>query len=298
MNSNVVTSKSIIIKVSGGLGNQLFQYALGRNLQLTHHQPVSFDLSWYSTQTLRTYELQHFHATVPLANYTRIGPLFRYRPRGGMLGRFLDPFRVDTKRYKRETHPGFDPEVLTLEAPAYLDGYWQSEKYFAPIRNLLQQELTLKELPNDANAQLLERIASSPSISLHVRRGDYVTSASTNAFHGTASLDYYRAGVEHLATVTPGATIYIFSDDQAWVKDNLHFSQPTVFVDVNSADRARDDIRLMSACQHHIIANSSFSWWGAWLNPKPGKVVVAPKRWFADPTVDTADLVPQEWVRL
>lgn len=301
MNSSNDTSKAIIVKIQGGLGNQLFQYALGRNLALTHGLPVTYDTSWYAMdmgQTKRTYELDHFQTRVRLADPAAVQELRRYQRKAGPVG-FLKSFlTADESRYIQDYNYAFDPKIFQVKPPAYLDGYWQSEKYFSDVAEMIRREIALTRAPTGKNAEALSQIQSSPSISLHIRRGDYVTSKTTNTFHGAAGLNYYHAASAKLKSVEPKATMYVFSDDLAWVKENLRSDLPTVFVDWNTPDTAHEDLRLMSACRHHVLANSTFSWWGAWLSPNPDKVVIAPEQWFADPKMRTDDLLPKTWLRM
>jgi hypothetical protein len=300
MNSNNVTS-NIVVKIHGGLGNQLFQYALGRSLALTYKQPVTYDISWYGQKTgeiQRPFDLKHFQVTLPEANPEEIRALLRFQRKAGPIGWLKSFLTADSSKYVFDESYSFNPKILSMKAPAYLHGFWQSPKYFAEISDVIRKEFTPIRPPNEVNQQMLTRIQSGPAISLHVRRGDYVSNKKTNSFHGTMTLDYYRSAIAKLQSHEPGATIYVFSDDPDWVKQNLTFDLPTVFVDCNGAATAYEDLRLMSSCDHHVIANSTFSWWGAWLNQRPHKLVVAPARWFAHPDMKTDDLLPAEWIKI
>lgn len=291
------TKEPVVVKIHGGLGNQFFQYALGRCLKVAHGLEVSFDVGWYQTQSLRTYDLDKYNVQVEPAEPALVSEFYRAKPTGlqGKIGSWLFP---SASQYLLDHSLRYNPRVLAIKPPMYLDGYWQSEKYFAEIAGKIRKELTLKTEATGENAALLRQIKAAPTVSLHVRRGDYVSNQTTNAFHGTTTNEYYRAAVEKIKSVEPGATIYVFSDDHTWVKENLRFDLRTVFVDVNSANQAHEDLRLMSACTHHIIANSTFSWWGAWLSQADKKVIIAPKRWFADQRINTDDLVPNQWIRI
>ncbi|MBS1565210.1 MAG: alpha-1,2-fucosyltransferase, partial [Bacteroidetes bacterium] len=152
--------------------------------------------------------------------------------------------------------------------------------------------------PSLANKAVLERVEKTNAVSLHIRRGDYVTVAHTNQLHGTCSIDYYQRAAELIADVSPDPVFYIFSDDIAWVRENLQLPFPIVFVEGNDEAHAYEDMRLMSRCRHHILANSSFSWWGAWLNGRPDKIVVAPQKWMNNDSIVPKDLIPVSWKRL
>jgi hypothetical protein len=143
----------------------------------------------------------------------------------------------------------------------------------------------------DAQAE----ISAANAVSLHIRRGDYVSNAKFNAAHGTCDLDYYARAAAFVAERVGDPVIYAFSDDPAWVAENLKLPFEMRFVDHNDGSTAHEDLRLMATCKHHIIANSSFSWWGAWLNPLKDKVVAAPTQWFADPAKSNPDILPQSW---
>jgi hypothetical protein len=185
-----------------------------------------------------------------------------------------------------------------LQAPVYLDGYWQSERYFSDIAGVLRQEFTAEAPLDRENEALAAGIAAVNAVSLHVRRGDYVDDPTTNRFHGICAPDYYQRAVDFVASRVEAPRLFVFSDDLQWTRANLRFSVPMTFVDANPPDCGYRDMRLMTRCRHHIVANSSFSWWGAWLNPSREKIVVAPCRWFGASRNDTSDLIPPNWVRL
>ena len=198
----------------------------------------------------------------------------------------------------REPHFQFDPALLELRAPVYLDGYWQSERYFSSIAVLLRQELTAKAPLDPKNEALARSIDAVNAVSLHVRRGDYVDNPATTRFHGVCSLDYYQRAIDYISLRVEAPHLFVFSDDPQWTRANLRYAAATTFVDANPPDRGYRDMGLMARCRHHIIANSSFSWWGAWLNPSCEKIVIAPDRWFSAARNDTRDLIPPGWVRL
>jgi len=179
----------------------------------------------------------------------------------------------------------------------FLRGYWQSEKYFIDIADILRQDLMLKSPSSRLNLELAKKIQSSLSVSLHVRRGDYAHDLATHQTHGLLPLDYYRAAINYILRLFSDASFFLFSDDIPWIKENLKIDAPHCYVDHNTPQTDFEDLRLMSLCKHQIIANSSFSWWGAWLCQNPEKVVVAPRQWYRI-EIDTRDLVPEDWIRL
>ena len=145
---------------------------------------------------------------------------------------------------------------------------------------------------------MAEQISSSTPVSIHIRRGDYVNDSHTNSVHGTCGLDYYQNAMKLISGRVDKPTFFCFSDDIEWAKNKLHAQYPIIYVDHNGLDNASEDMRLMSQCKHNIIANSSFSWWGAWLNSNPDKIVIAPTKWFQKEDYDTRDLIPAGWIRL
>jgi hypothetical protein len=292
----------IVVRLMGGLGNQMFQYAMGRALALRSGASLKLDLSHYTVDRRRHYALGCFSIEAPPA-------LDRDLARFGLSGKIL-PGRLDRIRRMvrarlapadqpiiRERGCRFDPVILQLQGAAYLEGYWQSEKYFLDQTDIVRREFTGDGLDPD-NARVANQIDAVNAVSVHVRRGDYVGDATANRYHGTCSLDYYRAAIDYVVARTPSPHLFIFSDEPAWVRTHFPRELPSSIVDINPPERGYRDMQLMARCRHHIIANSSFSWWGAWLAAAPGKIVVAPRRWFNVDSIDTRDLVPDDWVRL
>lgn len=289
----------IIVQLNGGLGNQLFQYAAGRRLAIHHHVPLKLDLRSYeqAQAVVRTYRLSQFAISAAAADNHEIWRLRGDESRIGRAYRWGQArLPIRQRRYVREPHFHVEPAILELGSTAYLEGYWQSERYFADISATLREDLTLPP-PSGRNRELAEAIKSSTAVSVHVRRTDYLNPRNL-AIHGVCSLDYYRAAIDLLEAKVPQAQFYIFADDPNWARANLMNGPRMQIVDHNGPEHDYEDLRLMSYCRHHIIANSSFSWWGAWLNPAPQKLVVAPARWFITAERDTRDLLPPTWLRL
>lgn len=286
----------ITFQAQGGLGNQLFQYAAARRLALRLGCQLVIDHHWFDHprpgETPRPLELNRYPVAMRLATPSE---LLRWAPLRSRWARYLKPLLP--MNLVREHGHGVNRNVLSAPPNSYLSGFWQSEAYFADIRNELLNELTPSAMPSEEDQQVINRINNSVAVSVHVRRGDYVTLKSASAYHGLCSLDYYRAAIQHLAERVNNPTLFIFSDDPEWTRSNLVSSFPTCYVEHNSAANAFQDLRLMSLCQHHIIANSSFSWWGAWLAERQDGVVVAPERWYAGDR-PTPDLIPARWTRI
>lgn len=288
-----------IIRLTGGLGNQLFQYALGRRLSLRNNIPLKLDISAYAEDRQRTYDLKHFDIAADLASPREVTDLIGGTRLGRLACRTLDCFQpYYRRRYVHHTQTNFDPNMLRVRQHAYLYGTWQSEKYFASVADVIRQDLRVTTPPDEANTAMAQAIQCVVGVSVHVRRGDYVTNPTTFRLHGVCPPEYYQAAVARLAQSVGELHLFVFSDDPIWVSQHLRFDHPTTYLDHNGPDKSYEDLRLLSLCRHHIIANSSFSWWGAWLSNRPDKIVIAPQRWFREFAGDTRDLVPDTWIRM
>jgi hypothetical protein len=295
----------IIVRLRGGLGNQMFQYAAGRRLALVNKAPLKLDLQWFEKvppgDTERRFELGIFAGERQIASPEEIRDL-RGIDTGGwpkLAKAFLKRTGLMVKRsWVREKHYHFDPEVLDLRGDFYLDGYWHSESYFADARETIVKDFALRTAPDAANRECAGVIEAVEAVSMHIRRGDYVTNPAAGRYHGVSPLEYYQAAVAEVAAKLRAPHFFAFSDDPDWVKANLRIAAPLTCVEHNGPEKAYEDLRLMTLCRHHIIANSSFSWWGAWLSRNPEKIVVAPRRWFNSDEIDTRDLIPASWLRL
>lgn len=283
----------IVTKVLGGLGNQMFQYAFGRANALRNGTQLFLDRRSFAEYQTHSFGLHHLYAEIsdaPKDMLPKQGPSDR-------LTRLTRRFWPSSPKVYVEKSFLFDPVAISLRGDIYFDGYWQSEKYFAEFASSIRSELSIKTPPSSVNLRWLERIRNAPSVSIHVRRGDYVSNQAASQVHGTCDLTYYSAAMEFMRREsTEPPVFFVFSDDHEWVRQHMSFGENEhCFVTDNVADTNYEDLRLMSACRHHIIANSTFSWWGAWLNPSPEKVVIAPRRWFASAELRTDDLIPKDW---
>lgn len=293
----------IITKLIGGLGNQMFQYAAGRRAALFNNVDLKLDITGYENQdgiTPRKYMLHIFNIKEDFVNLKEI-----QRLKGARGNIFIRSFsRLKNKitpyykqPYVRQKSFQFDPNILEISDETYLDGYWVSEKYFKDIQNTIHKEFAFREKPDKKNKRIIDHLKKLESVSIHIRRGDYVSDKKTHDYHGICGMDYYKKAVQIVAQKIRKPYFFIFSDDPEWAKKNIKIKHPNKIVDYNFGKKDHEDLRLMSLCNHNIIANSSFSWWGAWLNKNPNKIVIAPKRWFADQSIDTTDLVPDSWIR-
>jgi hypothetical protein len=288
----------VITKLIGGLGNQLFQYACGRRLAHQWNVPLRLDVSGFSEYTLRNYGLNHFnvHADFAPSNERRSFP--PVSPGRAVRQKLLSLIRPQATLRFVEPHFHFTPTVLSARPPVYLQGYWQSDKYFRDISSLIREEFRVVTPPDHANQHMSHAIQGCNAVSVHVRRGDYVSNAVTNSIHGICGINYYRRAVEYIKNSVSTPRFFVFSDDPIWSNANLAFDWDAIFVSHNQADKDYEDLRLMTLCQHHIIANSTFSWWGAWLGSNPQKIVIAPRHWFNTAARDTRDLIPAGWLSL
>jgi len=290
----------VITRLNGGLGNQLFQYAAGRALAERLDVPLKVDTSEFENYPLRCFELNKFKINAKISSPDEIAGLiinpsrFQRSICRAAIALGLEFNKIAFKEIKF----GYDDFFEKISHPIYLNGYWQSEKYFKSAENILRSELCLTDSLNGTNGKVLEEILHSSGVSLHVRRGDYVTNPSAAAVHGVCSLDYYYSAIRHIASQVQEPYFFVFSDDQQWAKDNLKISHRVQFVEANGPDCGEKDMWLMKSCKHHIIANSSFSWWAAWLNNRQDKIVIAPRLWFLDKKINANDLIPEHWVKI
>lgn len=291
------------VRLMGGLGNQMFQYAIARELANLHHTDVVMDQIFFENiaevDTPRYYELDCFKLQANFLDLNKRpveNPEVAYQGKRGRLRQLQHQLAGNSWHIYREPHHNFDPNALKQPNKTYLIGYWQTEKYFADIRPTILADFSFRDEPTRKNQQLLKAIAQSPSVSIHVRRGDYISNPNANKFHGTKDTAYYQTALQAVLKKVKNPHLFVFSDDPEWCKQNLRFKQPTTYVEGNK--KGYEDMRLMMHCDHNIIANSSFSWWAAWLNTNPEKIVVAPKQWFNDPTVNVGDVLPKSWLKV
>lgn len=289
----------VIVRLVGGLGNQMFQYAAGRAVAVRNEAPLTLDLSWFGTDPERQYALAPFMINARIRddqNRERLKPSW-VEWFAGRVRRTLN-FPCQGVPVFFEKSFRYDPEIEVISAPIILNGYFQSERYFSSIQSLIAEEFSLQHEPKSATAEMLALIHASDAICVHIRRGDYITNSSANAYHGTCGLEYYNDALAEVSTGLRNPHCFVFSDDPLWVRENFKTSILMTLVDIHGTQEAHEDLRLMRECRHFVIANSSFSWWGAWLSASEGKRVVAPKVWFKNSENATTDLIPSGWRRV
>ena len=293
----------IISHICGGLGNQMFQYAAGYALAARLNAEFLLDTRWFAQNhddaTPRPFLLSLFPKTrIQVAKADACNALATYprNPLAKLARKILRrPKRPPT--YIKEPHFAYWPGIENIQGSAYLEGYWQNERYFAPIAETIRHHFTFPELTHAPALALSEKIQTTENaVCVHIRRGDYVSSPAAQAVHGTASPAYYETAISRLMTDAPGAQLFFFSDDIAWVEQAFQKYAPfSTFVGIPEHETSPwNDMHLMSLCRHHIIANSSFSWWGAWLATGQG-AVYAPKCWFVEAKRAGETPCPEHW---
>lgn len=293
---------SVITRLMGGLGNQMFQYATGLAVARRLGVPLLLDRTFLDSRppemnwTPRDVELDVFPIPIAFADERQVERIRReLDERWYRVARRLLP-GLFPRRCMVQRGTGYDLAVFTHQAPLYLEGFWQNERYFLPLAGELREKAFVpKEAPSADNTRLLDAIKSGNSASIHIRRGDYVENPEASGYHGTCSLEYYTAAAKLLAEEQGVDRFFVFSDDPEWARTNLDLPRPVTVVGHNTGRESHWDLFLMRHCRHYIIANSSFSWWGAWLNPSEDKVVIAPKTWFKGTGTPASDIIPPGW---
>ncbi len=285
----------IVVRLNGGLGNQLFQYATGRHVAHLNKTELYIDTSAFSDNTVDSkwkYELPAFHINATLANEELLKhfKLNDFSTSGIMLTKLLSFGKYG--KYKFNEY-GFDSNVLELRGNYYLKGFFQSEKFFKNIAESLKEELVIKENFLPQKTDLLQDISNKNSVSIHIRRGDYIRNLSAMDTHGLCSKDYYTKAIEFIKReLGNDLHFYLFTDDEEWIHREMHWDIDCTLLSGNSTI---EDFYLMSQCKHNIIANSTFSWWAAWLNKNPNKKIIIPKHWRTNVKTEDIYLNPPKW---
>ena len=297
----------ICVNINGGLGNQMFQYACAKALAINNRTSLVLDLSSLNKSTnngrttKRSFELSGVfkikYIEVSSTDLNKLKPIHLR-----MLNVLFLKFGikgVQFSKYFIENKFSYNHNIKKVGKNCYLSGYWQSPKYFNSIETLIRKEFTFQKPLDSKNLEILNLIKNTISVSIHIRRTDFQI-INSNDIHGTCSIDYYQRSILHIEKNVINPVFFIFSDDINWAKENLKVPMNSYLVSGSTGEKSYIDMQLMSNCNHNIIANSSFSWWGAWLNSNPNKIVIAPKKWFSDEKMNaqTDDLIPAEWIRM
>jgi len=280
----------ITIRLNGGLGNQMFQYATAKALAVHNNTQLLLDVNEFDTYDLRDLELDKYTIKAEITN------------RNIFVKKLIKKLNLDKlfSNYYVEKSLKYDEKVKKLSSNVYMEGYFQNEKYFSTIREEILKDFTINGEKSLYTKQIEKEILNElVSVSLHIRRGDYVSDENTNSVHGTCDLEYYKKAMNLLNDKYKDVKYFIFSDDIDWVKENLQIGN-AVYIESEEKRIPHEDIYLMSLCSHNIIANSSFSWWGAWLNKYDEKIVIAPQRWFSNEKMfqESNDIVCTGWRKI
>lgn len=285
----------IIMEIKGGLGNQMFQYALGYKLTLMGKK-VKYDISSYVQNrrgnNLRKFELDLFELEMPIAAERE---LIQMGSGVSILGKICKRSGLGkNKIYTENLDEGYQPSIFMMD-DIYMSGYWQSEKYFKDIRTQILDIYRMPPSMERENRAVLEEIGKTNSVSMHIRRGDYLNEQNRDIYGGICTSEYYESALNVLHQRMGNIKVFLFTDDPGWAKKK--FKKDDVYVvEENFNTNNAYDLFLMSRCRANIIANSSFSWWGAWLNQNREKVVIAPSKWFNNH--NTSDYVCENWITI
>lgn len=297
----------IVVKLKGGLGNQMFQYAFGRALAERNNTGLLLDITALNHRlpgrkyVFRNYSLDIFNVKQKftflsklskyLNNFIFIITLLKYK-----LIKKLLPKRVvlEKKEYTFEEY-----NIIHL-SKTYVDGYWQHVYYFKSIEKIIREEFTFKNPISLKSKSLLEEIKSKNSVCVHIRKGDYVSIDLNSQKFNILGARYYELGIKFIKEKFSHFHLYIFSDDLEWCKKNINFGDVdhTFVTSEYEGEKMRDYLELMINCKHYIISNSTFSWWAAWLNNDPNKIVITPKKWINDDSVSVDGLILDNWIKI
>jgi hypothetical protein len=296
--------KKVIVNIMGGLGNQFFQYATARRVALQNRAALKLDIRSFEKDELRNYSLEYFNIQATTASQKEISKIklqaSDYRSRTLRLLQHLKPYHK--RRIYQNQVWSYDDQVLNATAPIYLDGYWANPRFFEDIRFQLTSDFILKtKYVSPAYHSVLKKVKTEGQwTAIHIRRGDYLSTTNKNIF-SLLPLDYYKMAWEEVRKKTGSKKAIIFSDDPEWSKQKLQLKDEYLFA-ADYLDKDYLEFSLMRNCHHHIIANSTFSWWAAWLNDFQQKVVIAPKVWYKNAKAQTyynnSSFIPASWIRI
>jgi len=292
----------IIVRLVSGLGNQLFQYAIAREISLRNNIDLKLDCSFFKGQSLRSYQLNNFNINASFATQHDLAKFKKLRSSLSFKYKILRKMEQFLPKYKRSIFFEddlwlYDQNLARVNDNTYIDGYWQNQNYLSALHPQVLEELTLKNVGNSEYNHYLSLIKSKNAVSIHIRRGDYLTDAHASSTFGILSLAYYHRAINHFHSRFSDSAFFIFSDDLAWAEEQ--FKILATFVKIENGQQPSLELDLMSKCNHNIIANSSFSWWGAFLNPNPEKTVIMPKNWVQDENINSKiNLKLSNWIQL
>jgi len=292
----------IIAELVGGLANQMVIYAAAKALSEHLQVELKIDITKINKDKKRNYALNHLNIGAKIATQkeidfvcqksnlwiiNKIKNKVRKKCNGNTFGIYVEP------------SISYDPNFFSLKDNTFIRGHFINAKYFSAIKEILRHEFQIKSSLSKKSKELIDPITSSNSVSIHIRRGDYANERKTNEIHGLIPIDYYKTSIDLISNRIKSPNFYIFSDDITWVKENLQTTQEMHFIEHTNGETAYEDLYMMSQCKHNIIANSGFSYWGAWLNTNEEKIIISPKQWCADNKLnDRFKLIPKEWLKI
>jgi hypothetical protein len=290
----------IIVKIKGGLGNQMFQYAFGLSIATKYGKELYLDLTWYddtSIDTKRKFLLNNFIANYNIASVPMIKKMIGKRTFINLLYSKLENIflPISFRRYILEKNPQFDSRIVEINRDVYFDGTWMNENYFSINKDYIKDIYSKRPDLNSYQEEIEIQIRQSNSVSVHIRRGDYANSINTNKYHGLVSITYYKNLIEEISQKNPNTHFFFFSDDIDWVRANIISNDNYTYVIQSNDGMEHHDLYLMSICNYNIIANSTFSWWAAWLNSSLQKKVYAPRKWSST-ILNSRDILPDNWI--
>lgn len=292
----VTDENKVVVKIHGGLGRQMFQYAFGRAYALKYTKKLFLDISsgvsW--SKTKRPYQLDVFNINAEILPEEEVGQ-WRARLRFPVFLRKLLGFRIYEEPPQKFR---YNPKVAETGNYRYLSGRFASDRYFEGFEDTICHDFDFRFSPSLANQMLIDKITSENSVGIHVRCKPYAYTKNFSEIRGMCSFDYYMSAINYIIRRVEKPVFYIFSDNPQWVKENFKISYPTTVVTLNEDKNCFEDLRLMSLCKHNIMANSFFSWWAAWLNKNRHKIIIAPEKWFHTKDLDVRDLIPENWIKM
>jgi hypothetical protein len=296
----------ILVRLMGGLGNQMFQYATAKAISIRNNSPLKVDLTLlemgkqmaHEIVTHRDLDLDIFQMKIDFASKSEI-EYFNGKVYKSVFGKVLNRLQLYLRKGQLvlENGRGFNSNVTKLAGNVCLVGGWQSEKYFKEFETEIRNDFKFKNPILEISNELLNEIQKNEAVCVNVRRGDYVTSPIYSKEVGALPAEYYNEGMKLITEKIPSAVFYVFSDDLEWCKANLKNENNLVFVEHEQAGKKFSNyLQLMTKCKYFVIPNSTFGWWGAWLSSYDNKIVVAPKMWTIDLTVRPWDIIPEGWI--
>ncbi len=289
----------VVVRLSGGLGNQLFQYAAGRALSVKHNVPLYIEKSFYAESPNRHYKLNSFNTCESVISKRElVATLLKRKFKLSDYFKSVKSICLESNFLFSENSFSYNPDFLSIDVPVVLNGYWQSEKYFEEFFSWIKNDFKVIDNSGLLNAIFIDKISTENSVAIHVRRGDYLSNKQINSIHGICSDEYYVTAYKELVEKVGEVTPYFFTDDTEDARRIIKLIGKGVLINDVCPGSDVSDFLLMTSCRHFIVANSTFSWWAAYLGSSPSKMVFAPLNWFKSTDYNTIDLIPLNWIKI